>query len=126
MHVYNSYCQNIKHVDFVKDCYSRSGQTLYSHNVFLKGYTGYKVNYNYYTERKQHKIFERCELARELYYLHDVPYDEVATWVCIARYESQYNTSAVGYKNTDGSLDHGIFQISGDSFENKKETCLII
>lgn len=33
---------------------------------------------------------------------------QVATWVCIARHESEYNTAAVNH----GSGDHGLFQIS--------------
>ena len=32
--------------------------------------------------------------------------------VCLARWESNYNTSAVGSLNWDGSWDHGLFQIS--------------
>lgn len=63
-------------------------------------------------EKKAHKIYERCELARELYYAHNLPFEEISTWVCIAKYESNYNTSAVGHLNADGSLDHGLFQIS--------------
>lgn len=63
-------------------------------------------------ERKQHKIFSRCELARELHHQHGIPRNEVATWVCIAKHESNFDTSAVGRQNADGSLDHGIFQIS--------------
>ncbi|PSN54899.1 hypothetical protein C0J52_10258 [Blattella germanica] len=58
------------------------------------------------------KVYERCELARELRDVHDFPEDQVATWVCIARHESEFNTSAVGHANGDGSGDHGLFQIS--------------
>jgi hypothetical protein len=32
--------------------------------------------------------------------------------VCIAKHESEFNTSAVGHLNGDGSGDHGLFQIS--------------
>ncbi|XP_047115647.1 uncharacterized protein LOC124795620 [Schistocerca piceifrons] len=56
--------------------------------------------------------FGRCELARELRYRHGLPWDQLATWVCIANYESNFDTAAVGRLNGDGSLDHGIFQIS--------------
>nr|BBE08150.1 C-type lysozyme [Plautia stali] len=57
------------------------------------------------------KTFEPCELAREL--LHKgASKEEVPTWVCIAKHESNFNTSAVGTLNGDGSADHGIFQIS--------------
>jgi len=58
------------------------------------------------------KVYERCELARELKEVHDIPDEQVATWVCIAQHESQFNTSAVGHLNGDGSGDHGLFQIS--------------
>lgn len=52
------------------------------------------------------KIYEPCELANELLYKHNLPANEIATWVCIAKHESRYNTSAIGYG------DHGLFQIS--------------
>ncbi|XP_065087457.1 uncharacterized protein LOC135709164 [Ochlerotatus camptorhynchus] len=58
------------------------------------------------------KIYERCELARELYFVHNLPYEQIATWVCIAHRESNYNVSAIGRLNADGSGDHGLFQIS--------------
>lgn len=32
--------------------------------------------------------------------------------MCIAKHESNYNTSAIGRLNWDGSEDHGLFQIS--------------
>ncbi|KAG8228901.1 hypothetical protein J437_LFUL011148 [Ladona fulva] len=55
-------------------------------------------------------VYERCELATELKERHQIPAKDVSTWVCIARYESEFNTSAVGRLNGDGSEDHGIFQ----------------
>ncbi|XP_046394525.1 lysozyme 2-like [Ischnura elegans] len=58
------------------------------------------------------KVYERCELARELKERHKIPDKDLATWVCIARHESEFNSSAVGRLNGDGSEDHGIFQIS--------------
>uniref|UniRef100_A0A182RF64 lysozyme n=1 Tax=Anopheles funestus TaxID=62324 RepID=A0A182RF64_ANOFN len=58
------------------------------------------------------KVYGRCELAQELYYKHGLPYDQIATWVCIAHRESNYNVSAIGRLNADGSEDHGLFQIS--------------
>ena len=36
----------------------------------------------------------------------------VDDWVCIARWESHYNTSAIGTLNWDGSKDLGLFQVS--------------
>ena len=58
------------------------------------------------------KVYERCELARELLYQHQIPMEEIATWTCIAKHESAFNTSAIGRLNWDGSEDHGLFQIS--------------
>lgn len=56
----------------------------------------------------QGKIYDPCELARELEFVYKLPKNEIATWVCIAKHESLFNTSAVN----PGSGDHGLFQIS--------------
>lgn len=58
------------------------------------------------------KVYSACELAHELMDRHGMEREEVATWVCIAQHESNFNTSAVGRLNADGSEDHGLFQIS--------------
>lgn len=58
------------------------------------------------------KIYKRCELANELRNVHNIPIDQIHTWVCIANHESRFDTSAIGRLNADGSLDHGLFQIS--------------
>ncbi|KAG5678469.1 hypothetical protein PVAND_008139 [Polypedilum vanderplanki] len=58
------------------------------------------------------KVYERCELARELRFKHNIQMDHIATWICIAKHESNFNTSAIGRLNWDGSEDHGLFQIS--------------
>ncbi|KAH8295742.1 hypothetical protein KR018_006397, partial [Drosophila ironensis] len=58
------------------------------------------------------KVYNRCELAQELYFSHKFPMQDLATWVCIAEHESSLNTAAVGRLNADGSADHGLFQIS--------------
>ncbi len=58
------------------------------------------------------KVYNRCELAQELRYKFKIPMESVATWVCIAQHESNFNTSAIGRLNWDGSEDHGLFQIS--------------
>ncbi|KAE8573139.1 lysozyme c-1-like [Halyomorpha halys] len=57
------------------------------------------------------KTYEPCELAQELM-AKGAAKEEVGTWVCIAKHESNFNTSAIGRLNGDGSADHGIFQIS--------------
>lgn len=58
------------------------------------------------------KVYDQCDLARELYMTHGLPMDMVATMVCIANHESHFNSSAIGRRNTDGSFDYGMFQIS--------------
>lgn len=81
-------------------------------------------------ESQANKIYDRCELARELYYDHNIPFEQISTFVCIAKFESHYNTSAIGKKPIISSLflsiscslmkissipgngDFGIFQIS--------------
>eukprot|EP00094_Tigriopus_californicus_P007555 TCALIF_07274-PA protein Name:"Similar to LysX Lysozyme X (Drosophila melanogaster)" AED:0.48 eAED:0.48 QI:0/0.33/0.25/1/0/0.25/4/0/130 len=55
---------------------------------------------------------ERCELANLLLNTFNLPKEQIADWVCLARHESEYNTTAVGTLNADGSRDLGIFQIS--------------
>ncbi|XP_028895173.2 lysozyme 1 [Zeugodacus cucurbitae] len=59
----------------------------------------------------QTRRLQRCELAGQLYIL-DVPKSELSLWLCIAHYESRYNTHVVGNRNADGSGDYGLFQIS--------------
>ncbi|XP_032597148.1 lysozyme 1B [Drosophila grimshawi] len=54
---------------------------------------------------------DRCELAGQLYIL-DVPKAELGHWLCIADFESRFNTHVIGNGNVDGSRDYGIFQIS--------------
>lgn len=52
-----------------------------------------------------------CQLAGQLYIL-DVPKSELPLWLCIAQFESRFNTHVVGQRNDDGSRDYGLFQIS--------------
>ncbi|KAJ8922400.1 hypothetical protein NQ315_004345 [Exocentrus adspersus] len=54
------------------------------------------------------KIYDRCELARELRYVHGLPSSNLSTWMCIVAHESIYDTAAMN----PGSGDHGLFQIS--------------
>ncbi|XP_037941605.1 lysozyme 1B-like [Teleopsis dalmanni] len=64
------------------------------------------ISQNVYARR-----LKRCELAGELYIL-DVPKAELPLWICIAEYESRFNTHVIGRRNDDGSSDYGLFQIS--------------
>lgn len=123
--VYKQYCNYGKSEQYVSDCFGSND--LVPQSNMIGNYEAYQsVNYYARTEaysnavvrteigykKKTGKVYERCELARELLYRHQMAMDEIANWVCIAYHESNFNTSAVGRKNTDGSGDHGLFQIS--------------
>ncbi|XDB50281.1 hypothetical protein AB1E18_003849 [Capra hircus] len=60
------------------------------------------------------KKFQKCELARTLKRLGLDGYKGVslAKWMCLARWESNYNTRATNYNHGDKSTDYGIFQIN--------------
>ncbi|KAK2888605.1 hypothetical protein Q8A73_020053 [Channa argus] len=59
------------------------------------------------------RIFQRCEWARTLknHGLDGYQGYSLANWVCLSKWESNYNTRATN-RNTDGSTDYGIFQIN--------------
>lgn len=104
--IYQQYCSDGR--DIIKDCLNEKKTSLTFENKSFQQKNKTKA----IAEKKTHKIYERCELARELYFVHDLPYEQISTWVCIAKHESNFNTSAIGNMNGDGSLDHGLFQIS--------------
>lgn len=72
----------------------------------------------------QGKIFERCELARTLKRLGLDGYRGIslANWVCLAKWESGYNTQATNYNPGDRSTDYGIFQINSRYWCNNGKT----
>ncbi|KAJ8922213.1 hypothetical protein NQ315_004150 [Exocentrus adspersus] len=53
------------------------------------------------------KVFERCEFAHQLL-KYGVPKSQIPTWTCIARHESEFDTSKINHDTGD----HGILQIS--------------
>jgi len=55
---------------------------------------------------------DRCDLARDLRFKYKLPAEQISQWLCLVQWESNYNTSAIGTLNADGSADHGLFQIS--------------
>ncbi|XP_069170658.1 lysozyme c-1 [Procambarus clarkii] len=57
------------------------------------------------------KVYTKCELAKELTNTYHLSRTLVKNFVCIAQYESGFNTAATN-KNTNGSKDYGIFQIN--------------
>ncbi|XP_069161129.1 lysozyme C-like [Procambarus clarkii] len=75
------------------------------------------------------KVFEKCELATVLEKTHNMTRGEVKKWVCIAQYESTFNTTAVNHGNWDGSKDYGLFQLSNkfwcDDARKGKNVCRI-
>ncbi|KAB0378159.1 hypothetical protein FD755_009737 [Muntiacus reevesi] len=72
----------------------------------------------------QGKKFERCELARTLKRLGLAGYRGVslANWMCLARWESNYNTRATNYNRGNKSTDYGIFQINSRWWCNDGKT----
>lgn len=57
------------------------------------------------------RLLDRCSLARELDEM-GIPRANIPNWVCIAQYESNFNTAELGPPNPDGSRDWGIFHIN--------------
>ncbi|XP_004632212.1 lysozyme C [Octodon degus] len=72
----------------------------------------------------QGKVYERCELARILKNLGMDGYHGVslANWMCLAKWESDYNTKATNYNPGDESTDYGIFQINSRYWCNNGRT----
>lgn len=110
--VYKPYCKDRseQYIDGCFDYSDRNSVVPYSYEDELK--SGATSSQAVKSHPDKSKIFERCELAVELYKKHNIAMELVPIYVCIAYHESKYNTSAVGHLNIDGSGDHGIFQIS--------------
>uniref|UniRef100_A0A8C8YKL9 Lysozyme C n=1 Tax=Prolemur simus TaxID=1328070 RepID=A0A8C8YKL9_PROSS len=72
----------------------------------------------------QGKIYERCELARTMKRQGMDGYRGIslANWMCLARWESNYNTRATNYNPGDQSTDYGIFQINSRYWCNDGKT----
>ncbi|XP_060108534.1 lysozyme C, milk isozyme-like isoform X2 [Heteronotia binoei] len=60
------------------------------------------------------KVFGKCDVVRMLRRGGMDGYHgySLGNWVCMAYYESRFNSGAVGPPNSDGSRDYGIFQIN--------------
>ncbi|CAG7829129.1 unnamed protein product [Allacma fusca] len=58
------------------------------------------------------KIYNPCDLAKEMVTKQRFPKEDIANWICLIKHESDFDTSVIGRLNSDGSLDHGLFQIS--------------
>ncbi|CAH1101008.1 unnamed protein product [Psylliodes chrysocephalus] len=53
------------------------------------------------------KIYERCDLAKDLLHVHHIPSEQIPTWICIASHGSNFDTR--DEKNVTG--EYGLFQI---------------
>ncbi|XP_066469533.1 lysozyme C, milk isozyme-like [Tiliqua scincoides] len=60
------------------------------------------------------KVFGKCELARLLkkHGMDGYQGYSLGNWICMAYFESRFNTRLKGPKNSDSSHDYGIFQIN--------------
>ncbi|XP_044535770.1 lysozyme C [Gracilinanus agilis] len=70
------------------------------------------------------RIIPRCEFARILKQ-NDVDGDSgisLANWVCLAKWESDFNTRATNYNPGDRSTDYGVFQINSRYWCNDGKT----
>ncbi|XP_072830037.1 lysozyme C [Vicugna pacos] len=72
----------------------------------------------------QGKVWERCTLARKLKELGMDGYRGVslANWMCLTKWESDYNTKATNYNPSSESTDYGIFQINSRYWCNNGKT----
>jgi len=100
----------------VGDCYKRTTRKLrlitsyFSSARMLKTLNSFWLICSFLAICAQAKIYDRCELARELRDTIKVPEEQLATWVCIAQHESRFDTSVIG--TLAEGKDNGIFQIS--------------
>uniref|UniRef100_A0A182QTU6 Glycosyl hydrolases family 22 (GH22) domain-containing protein n=1 Tax=Anopheles farauti TaxID=69004 RepID=A0A182QTU6_9DIPT len=53
----------------------------------------------------------KCELARTLFN-NGIPRSQIPDWICLVERESQFETTAINKKNTNGSWDYGLFQVN--------------
>lgn len=107
---YELYCKYQTH--FTSDCFDASANVIDTiDQTTFNTAIGHSTHQSTAIEKGNGKVYNRCELAKKLLAL-GVPKKQLGTWVCIAKHESRFDTSAVGHLNADGSGDHGIFQIS--------------
>lgn len=60
------------------------------------------------------KVYQPCQLAKELVWKYGFPRSQIYDWVCLVENESRFNTQALNPYNSDGSKDHGLFQVEND------------
>ncbi|KAL4715317.1 hypothetical protein ACJJTC_004769 [Scirpophaga incertulas] len=67
------------------------------------------------------KTFTRCELVQELR-RQGFPNNKMRDWVCLVEYETARRTNVIGPGYSDGSRDHGLFQINDRQWCNNGPT----
>jgi len=58
------------------------------------------------------KKYNPCDLAQELVQKHGFSRELIYDWICLVEAESSFKTEAINDKNSNGSSDHGLFQVS--------------
>lgn len=100
--VYEPHCRH-RTPSYISDCFPNdkdfSTNTIVTENAISNSVT---------STIDRGRGYERCELAKELRYRHNIPKEQIADWVCIALFESNLATSA------KGARESGLFQISHD------------
>ncbi|XP_014260444.1 lysozyme-like [Cimex lectularius] len=84
-------------------------------NYHKKFFWVFPVGFATLAVRTESKVFERCELAKEL--KHYLDEDYLSDWICIVEYASGFNSGKKEYVRYDFYY-HGLFQISPDHCEN--------
>ncbi|EDL21833.1 lysozyme C-like precursor [Mus musculus] len=72
----------------------------------------------------QGKVYDRCSLARTLQSLGLAGFQGItlANWVCLAKWESNFNTNTTRFNPEDQSTSYGIFQINSRFWCNDGKT----
>lgn len=97
---------------FTKKC--KNNLEIYTRGCFPDSASSNPPSNVNFQEKPKGLVFNQCQLARELVFNHQIKMDDVAKWVCISRWMSSYNTSAIGKVSQTGPISHGIFQISDE------------
>ncbi|XP_021030624.1 lysozyme C-like [Mus caroli] len=72
----------------------------------------------------QGKVYNQCSLARTLQRLGLAGFQGItlANWVCLAKWESHFNTNTTRFNPEDYSTSYGIFQINSRFWCNDGKT----
>ena len=68
--------------------------------------------------------YTQCQAADQLKKYGMDKYGTLGDWICLTKYESSWNTNAVGPMNYDGTYDYGFYQINNYywCYESKEPT----